>query len=88
MLGLRPGGINMGLNHPRANAFSAHLLIPCRPLPGPYHKSRKGRSCRSIPAVHSECHYGLAAANRLELLMRESKSRVLPLTPSRRVPGE
>ena len=31
---------------------------------------------------------GLAAANRLELLMRESKSRVLPLTPSRRVPGE
>lgn len=31
---------------------------------------------------------GLAAANRLELLMRESKSRVLPLTPSRRVPSE
>ena len=31
---------------------------------------------------------GLAAANRLELLMRESKSRVLPLTPSRRVPTE
>ena len=31
---------------------------------------------------------GLAAANRLELLMWESKSRVLPITPNRRVPTE